>query len=72
VQIGAMNVDEWAVEARFARRVENKLVGRFAGIPGAAEERIGANACRGQSALKIEPAQHFCDVGSQNDAGADP
>jgi hypothetical protein len=34
------------VEARFARRVENKLVGRFAGIPGAAEKRIGANACR--------------------------
>ena len=51
MQIAAMNVEVWAAEALLAGGIEGQLVQRLARVPGAADERIRADARFQEAAL---------------------
>src|SRR3979411_948558 len=71
MQIGTVDVDEGAAEARLAGFVELQPVERLAAVPGATHEGIRADAGGGEGLLKIETPQHLGDIGAENDAGTD-
>ena len=71
MQVGAVDIDEGSVEAGVHLGIEAQLVGRFARVPGTADEGIGAYPGFGQPAFQLKPAQNLRGIGAEDDAGAD-
>src|SRR5258708_6434781 len=71
MEIAAMDVDVGAAKALLADGIEGQLVKGLTRVPGAADERVRANAHFQERLLHVQTPQHLHDVGAKDDAGAD-
>src|SRR5580698_4134010 len=71
MEVAAVNIEIRAAIKPFARIIEENLIHRLAGVPGATDVAMWFDAGRHQGLLDAETAQHLHHIGAQDDTRAD-